>query len=166
MRVRLTAEHETDRLNPAPRPSGLIETEAFWINVNENGVPSRISDEGFDSLASMNNQHRLRWRSMHHADPEAFGDESSMPDRMHVLRSTDFDPFKHVNNSAYWAVVEDELVDHPDLGGRPHRAVIEYLRPIAPASQVIVRRQRVDAELRIWLIVEGQIATTATVTAL
>ncbi|MDE8649672.1 thioesterase [Rhodococcus qingshengii] len=165
MRVRLTAEHETDRLNPVPRPHGLIETEAFWINVNESGMPSRISDEGFESLASMNDQHRLRWRSMHHAELVISEVGQTLPDRVHVLRSTDFDPFKHVNNSAYWAIIEDELVDHPDLSSSPHRAVIEYLRPIAPESRVIVRRQRVDAELRIWLIVEGRIVTTATVTA-
>ncbi|WP_209448905.1 acyl-[acyl-carrier-protein] thioesterase [Rhodococcus qingshengii] len=166
MRVRLTAEDETDRLNPVVRAPGLIETEAFWVNVNENGMPSRISDDGFASLASMTDEHRLRWRSMHVHCTSDIEEAVMLPDRVHVLRSTDFDPFQHMNNSTYWVVIEDELDAHPDLATNPHRAVIEYLRPIAPGAHVTVRRHRAGNELRVWMMVDEQIVTTATVTAL
>ncbi|MBD0861068.1 acyl-ACP thioesterase [Gordonia sp. zg691] len=154
MRVRLIAEHETNRFNPDPRPTGLIETEAFWINVNEQGVPSRLSDEAFSMLSSMTDEHRLRWRSMNPEKAPA-PEEINSPDREHVLRITDFDPFKHLNNAAYLEAVEDELVEHPDLTDGPHRVVIEYLRPIVPGTRLIVRRVRSDDQLTVWLLMPG-----------
>lgn len=154
MRVRLTADHETNRFNPRPRPPGLIETEAFWINVNEKGMPSRLSDEAFSMLSSMTDEHRLRWRSM---NPEKAPDpaEIDFPDREHVLRITDFDPFKHLNNAAYLEAIEDELVEHPDLVDGPHRVVIEYLRPIVPGTRLILRRVREGDRLTVWLMIPG-----------
>ncbi|MGL4305131.1 MAG: acyl-[acyl-carrier-protein] thioesterase [Mycobacteriaceae bacterium] len=163
MRVRLVANHETDRLNPNERPQGLIETEAFWINVNEQGLPTRISDDGFELLSSTTDQHRLRWRSMHTSIAPDPDEEGIFPDRLHPLRSTDFDPFRHVNNSSYWVVLEDELTEHPDLVRKPHRAVIEYHRPIAPGAQITVRRRRKNNTLSVWMIVDNQVTTTATV---
>lgn len=135
MRVRITSQHETNKLNPNERAAGLVETEAFWINVNQQGLPTRISDGGFDSLASMTDVHRLRWQAMNPSTLPSTDGAGARRDRVHVLRSTDFDPLKHLNNAAYWAVVEDELADHPDLTTGPHRAVIEYLRPVPPARR-------------------------------
>lgn len=154
MRVRLTAKHETNRFNPNPRPDGLIETEAFWINVNEQGMPSRLSDEAFEMLSSMTDEHRLRWKPMNPEKAPA-PEDIELPDREHVLRSTDFDPFKHLNNAAYLEAVEDELVDHPDLVDVPHRVVIEYLRPIVPGTRITLRRIREGDRLSVWLLVPG-----------
>ncbi|WP_211220582.1 acyl-[acyl-carrier-protein] thioesterase [Gordonia shandongensis] len=154
MRVSLFGRTETNRFNPEPRPDGHIETVAFWINVNDRGMPSRISDLAMETLTGMTDEHRLRWRSM---NPAAAPDpaETALPDRDHVLRSTDFDPFKHLNNAAYFEAVEDELVDHPDLVAGPHRAVIEYLRPVTPGTPVTVRRVRHDDVLLMWLLIPG-----------
>ncbi|GGF23782.1 hypothetical protein GCM10007298_19630 [Williamsia phyllosphaerae] len=160
MRVRVTAEHETNRFNPQMRPPGLIETEAFWINVNDKGMPSRITDEAFGMLAAMTDEHRLRWKTM---NPEP-APEPGETDRVHVLRSTDFDPFKHLNNAAYWEAVEDELLDHTDLTAGPHRAIIEYLRPITPGAQMTIRRRRDGDRLSMWMIVDDQTAATITIT--
>lgn len=154
MRVRLRGASQTNKFNPEPRPDGLIETEAFWINVNEQGMPSRISDESLDILMSMTDEHRLRWQSM---NPEKAPDaaELDLPDREHVLRITDFDPFRHLNNAAYLEAVEDELVDHADLLDVPHRLVIEYLRPITPGTPITVRRKRIADCLYVWLLIPG-----------
>ena len=168
MRVRLTAEHQTNRFNPEPRESGLIETEAFWINVNDQGMPSRISDDAFELLSSMTDEHRLRWKSLNpEKAPDAEG--ASADDREHVLRSTDFDPFKHLNNAAYLEAVEDELVEHLDLIDGPHRLVIEYLRPIVPGTPITLRRVREPERLLLWMLIpdddgEDQVAATVSVT--
>lgn len=165
MRVRLTADHETNRFNPEPREPGLIETEAFWINVNEQGMPSRLTDEAFEMLSSMTDEHRLRWKSMNPEKAPA-AEELALPDREHVLRITDFDPFKHLNNAAYWEAVEDELVDHNDLVEAPHRAVIEYLRPVVPGTPITVRRTRDADRLLVWLLMpgdDGELVSAATV---
>lgn len=160
MRVRLTAEHETNRFNPDPRPPGLIETEAFWINVNDHGMPSRLSDQAFDMLSSMTDVHRLRWKPMNPETAPA-PELLEVADREHVLRSTDFDPFKHLNNAAYLEAIEDELVDHPDLIDGPHRLVIEYLRPIVPGTTLTLRRLREPDRLLVWMLVPSDEAPGA-----
>lgn len=152
MRVQLTADGKTNRFNPEPRPNGHIETEAFWINVNEQGMPSRITDLAFEMLSQMNDEHRLRWRSMNPEQAPA-PEEVELPDREHILRSTDFDPFKHLNNAAYLEAIEDELVDHQDLIDVPHRLVIEYLRPITPGIPITLRRKRIDDCLFVWMMI-------------
>ncbi|WP_185091160.1 acyl-[acyl-carrier-protein] thioesterase [Gordonia oryzae] len=171
MRVRLTADHETNRFNPDPRPAGLIETEAFWINVNDLGMPSRLSDDAFEMLSSMTDEHRLRWKSMNPQTAPA-AEILDVEDRPHVLRSTDFDPFKHLNNAAYLEAIEDELVEHPDLIDGPHRVVIEYLRPIVPGTPITLRRVREPNQLLVWMMVpadddspdELRVAATVSVT--
>ncbi|WLP93027.1 acyl-ACP thioesterase domain-containing protein [Gordonia sp. NB41Y] len=170
MRVRLTADHETNRFNPEAREPGLIETEAFWINVNDQGMPSRISDRSLEVLSSMTDEHRLRWRAMNPEQPPA-PDVVAAPDREHVLRSTDFDPFKHLNNAAYLEAVEDELIAHADLIDGPHRLVIEYLRPIVPGTPITLRRVREPDQLLVWMLMPSaddpevlQVAATVSVT--
>ncbi len=165
MRVRLTAEHESNALNPLDRPAGLVETEAFWINVNNQGMPTRISDRGFEMLAAMTDEHRLHWRAMNPGKLPDRNDPAVLSDRPHVLRSTDFDPLQHLNNAAYLAAVEDELVDHPDLRTCPHRVVIEYLRPIPPGTEVTIRRRRDGGLLQMWMVADGKVAANVSVAA-
>lgn len=170
MRVRIIGDTQTNRFNPEPRPNGLVETEAFWINVNESGMPSRISDEALEILGQMTDEHRLKWKSMNPGNaPDA--EDLKDGDREHVLRITDFDPFKHLNNAAYLESVEDELVDHPDLIEGPYRTVIEYLRPIAPGTRVTVRRRRDADRLLMWIMTAGPdrsltVASTVSVSAI
>ena len=151
MRVRINAVSDTNEFNPEPRPNGVVETEAFWINMNAEGMPSRISDLAMETLLPMTDEHRLRWKAMNPGKAPA-PEELDLPDREHVLRITDFDPFKHLNNAAYFEAVEDELVDHADLLEGPYRAIIEYLRPIQPGTRVMVRRQRLDDVLLMWIM--------------
>ncbi|WP_440220856.1 acyl-[acyl-carrier-protein] thioesterase [Dietzia sp. MNB45] len=178
MRVRLTVEDSEASEDPegpdgmpapgtaAPGPptarGGLVETEAFWINVTAAGLPARISDSGMASLAGTTDIHRLRWAGLtQDCPPERPGEPQ---DRPHLLRSTDFDPLQHVNNAAYLAVVEDELLQHPDLLQRPHRVVIEYLRPVTPGATMTVRRRRAGDLLELWLMVDGVVAAAVLVT--
>jgi acyl-ACP thioesterase len=165
MRVSIRGTSQTNRFNPDPRPNGHIETNAFWINMTESGMPARISDTAMTTLTAMTDEHRLRWKAMNPGvAPEA--SEVALPDREHVLRITDFDPFRHLNNAAYFEAVEDELVDHPDLLDGPHRAVIEYLRPVTPGTPITVRRTRDGDCLLMWLLIpadDGSLVTAAAV---
>ncbi|OQM77732.1 MULTISPECIES: acyl-[acyl-carrier-protein] thioesterase [Rhodococcus] len=166
MRVRIEEAPDVNSFNPKFRQAGVIETESFWINVNASGLPARISDEGFRHLSAGTSERRVQWVSLNEKVPPDKNSDDVFSDRVHVLRATDFDPFSHVNNSAYWAVVEDELIDHPDIKLAPHRAVIEYLKPIAPRSLITVRRSRFEGRLNLWLLVRGTVMSTVTVTKL
>jgi acyl-ACP thioesterase len=110
------------------RKGGLIESEAFWININSNTLmPSRISDDFMEGLRRTTDVHRLRWKA--YLKPGARDDAIQIHD--YPLRFTDIDLFDHMNNAAYWSVVEDYLSATPELLTAPLRVTIEHEAPIA-----------------------------------
>lgn len=123
MRVRIRSE-----------AGGLIETEAFWINIDpKTGMPATISEKFTAALASTAIDQHLHWRRWIDPAPDA----TPSADTPFPLRSSDFDPFDHVNNAIYWQPVEDALTD--DLRRGPFRAILEYTQPIKRGEQVTAR---------------------------
>lgn len=149
------------RVRIAGDEGGLIETEAFWINIGEStGMPTRISDEGLSFLQTMTVEHRLKWRPwLSEPAPPESGSDLHFP-----LRATDIDQFNHVNNAAYWQAVEQYLVDYPSLIAQPYRAIIEYNAPTLAGEDVMVRG-RLEAgdgaqpTLRLWFMVGDSVRT-------
>jgi acyl-ACP thioesterase len=110
------------------RGGGLIESEAFWININrETQMPSRISDDFLEGLQKTTSVHRLRWKG--YLKPGSRDDAAEIHE--FPVRVTDIDLFDHMNNSVYWSVVEDYLASHPELLGGPLRTTIEHEAPVA-----------------------------------
>ncbi|HEY1843201.1 MAG TPA: acyl-[acyl-carrier-protein] thioesterase [Mycobacterium sp.] len=118
MRVRIDGKRE----------GGLVESEAFWININrETQMPSRISDDFLEGLRKTTEVDRLRWK--------AYLTAGSRDDAAEIhefpVRVTDIDLFDHMNNSVYWSVIEDYLWSFPELLKAPLRVVIEHDAPVA-----------------------------------
>lgn len=80
------------------------------------------------------------------------------------LRAVDFDTFAHMNNAAYWAVVEEDLHERPV--SLPTRTTIEYGAGIGPSDEVTVVTADVGAERYLWWEVAGQPAASAAVSPL
>ena len=115
------------------RRGGLIESEAFWININrETQGPARISEDFLEGLRRTTDVDRLRWK--------AYLTPGSREDAVHVreypVRVSDIDIFDHMNNSVYWSVVEDYLFAHPELMAGPLRVTIEHDLPVALGDQL------------------------------
>ncbi|WP_430333828.1 acyl-[acyl-carrier-protein] thioesterase [Rhodococcus sp. ACT016] len=147
----------------------LIETEGFWINIGtETGMPARISDGLLESLASTTDEHRLRWKPWLPTTAPAEDDQEddATPDRTFHLRTTDIDPFNHVNNATYWHAVEECLADRPDLHEAPYRAVVEHLSPIFARDHVHLRTRSDDTSLSVWFLVEGEVRAVARIETL
>ena len=107
---------------------GLIESEAFWININrETQGPARISDDFMEALQRTTDVNRLRWKSYLTAGSR----EDAAEIRDFPVRVSDIDLFVHVNNSVYWKVVEEFLAPYPELLESPLRVTIEHDAPIA-----------------------------------
>jgi acyl-ACP thioesterase len=107
---------------------GLIESEAFWININrDTQTPSRISDGFLAQLGRTTDITRLRWTP--YLSPGAREDAEQI--RAYPVRFTDIDLVDHMNNSIYWGVVEEYLSDTPQLLRRPTRVTIEHEAPVA-----------------------------------
>ncbi len=110
------------------RKGGLIESEAFWININrETQGPARISDDFMEALQRTTDVNRLRWKSYLTAGSR----EDAAEIRDFPIRVSDIDLFDHVNNSVYWKVVEDFLAPYPELFDNPLRVTIEHDAPVA-----------------------------------
>jgi acyl-ACP thioesterase len=110
------------------RKGGLMESEAFWININrETQGPARISDDFIAGLQRTTDVNRLRWK----AYLSAGGRDDAQEIREYPVRVSDIDIFDHMNNSVYWSVVEDHLYNHPELLRAPLRVTIEHDLPVA-----------------------------------
>jgi acyl-ACP thioesterase len=114
------------------RKGGLIESEAFWININrETQMPSRIADDFLAGLHKTTSVDRLRWKG--YLKPGSRDDASEIHE--FPVRVTDIDLFDHMNNSVYWSVIEDYLASHPEqhpeLLRGPLRTTIEHEAPVA-----------------------------------
>jgi acyl-ACP thioesterase len=110
------------------RKGGLIESEAFWININRDTLmPSRISDDFLQALQRTTDIHRLRWNA--YLKP---GNRDNATQVWNFpVRFTDIDLFDHMNNCVYWSVVENYLSATPELLKAPLRVIIEHEAPIA-----------------------------------
>jgi acyl-ACP thioesterase len=110
------------------RKGGLMESEAFWININsETQGPARISDDFLEGLQRTTDINRLRWKAYLKAGSREDADEI----RDYPVRVSDIDIFDHMNNSVYWSVVEDYLFKAPELLTAPLRVTIEHDAPVA-----------------------------------
>lgn len=110
------------------RKGGLIESEAFWININrETQMPSRISDDFLEGLHRTTSVDRLRWKSY----LKAASRDDAVEIHEFPVRVTDIDLFDHMNNSVYWSVIEDYLASRPELLQAPLRVTIEHEAPVA-----------------------------------
>lgn len=139
------------------RKGGLIESEAFWININrETQGPARISDEFLEGLQRTTNVDRLRWTAYNRP-----GNRDTATDiRTYPVRYTDMDLFDHMNNSVYWSIVEDHLSRRPEPFDGPFRVSIEHDSAVALGEhlEIITNEYADGAELG----VPGRPVTTLT----
>ncbi len=110
------------------RRGGLMESEAFWININrETQGPARIADDFLEGLQRTTVVDRLRWKAYLRAGARADANQI----RDYPVRVSDIDLFDHMNNAVYWTVIEDYLYAHPELLGAPLRVAIEHDAAVA-----------------------------------
>ena len=119
------------------RGLGLVESEAFWININrETQGPARISDDFLEGLQRTTDVNLLRWK----AYLKAGAREDAAEIREYPVRVSDIDIFDHMNNSVYWSVVEEYLAAVPELMSKPLRVTIEHDLPVALGDKLEILR--------------------------
>ncbi|HEU4361240.1 MAG TPA: acyl-[acyl-carrier-protein] thioesterase [Mycobacterium sp.] len=120
------------------RKGGLIESEAFWINISrETQLPSRIADDFLAGLHRTTSVNRLRWKA--YLQPGRRHDAAEIHE--YPVRFTDIDLFDHMNNSVYWSVVEDYLSGYPELLKAPLRVTLEHEAPVALGDKLEIASQ-------------------------
>jgi acyl-ACP thioesterase len=150
-RTRLTGER-----------GALVDAAGLWVFVDrDTGRPLALDDDFHDRYGESAGGRRVRGRLLHDAPPA----DASW--RAWPLRTSDFDVLDHVNNARSLEAVEDELVRC--LPGRdPVRARIEYRGTLERGDAVMlgssVGRDGDDDVLAVWLVVDGEVRVSATVT--
>ena len=112
--------------------TGEVETVALWVCLDPaRGRPIRFTPEFIsvyeESAAGRDANVRLR-----HPDPPDGAERSAW-----TFRPSEMDPAGHINNSHYWAPLEEELAGGPD----PNRidAEVEYRDPAMPGEVALLR---------------------------
>ena len=135
----------------------LIQSTAIWVAVSAaDGRPVPLG-ESFQRVYGPSTEGRQVSARLSHP-----GVPDSATGRPWPLRTADFDPAGHVNNSIHWAAVEDELTR---LDWQPGHAELEYQRPILPGTEPELMISQEPAELRAWLRAGPQRLASAWLTA-
>jgi acyl-ACP thioesterase len=109
---------------------GRADAVMLWVAIDpKTGTPARLPDTFHTAYDEAAAGRRVTAR-LQHADPPAHG--TSLPWK---FRMADLDRLGHVNNAAYWTVVE-ELVSMKARSGVV--AELEYRDPVAAGSELSV----------------------------
>jgi acyl-ACP thioesterase len=127
------AERRTSVVGPASR----IEASSVWVYVDDaTARPAPLPSLFLEAYGEASGGRTVSSRLTLPLPAGEAGERRPWP-----LRSTDFDVLGHVNNSVYWAIVEDD----PIPSGV---AELEYRLAIEPGTEVTLV---VDGDLR-WLV--------------
>jgi acyl-ACP thioesterase len=125
---------------------GHIETATLWVHMDPVRMrPAPLPPEFHVLFGEATGGRHVR-ASLHHDDAPVDGVGVRWP-----LRFTDFDVLGHVNNSNYWAIVEQHLVRRRDLRA-PMRAEVEHRDAIEPGAEVDVVARDGEGTLDLWVL--------------
>jgi acyl-ACP thioesterase len=137
---------------------GRVEAASLWVYVDlATMLPKRL---GEDFLALYGEAAGGRTVGSKLVLPGPPGD-GSVERRPWVVRRSDLDLLGHVNNAAYWHAVEEVA---GDLLAGPHRAVLEFARPVDAGVDVELLVARGADRVDLWLQVDGTTHAAARVT--
>lgn len=136
------------RLRVCGREGGRYEMATLWICIDATtGRPRSLTREFLDIYGPAADGRAVTARL---ANPKPPPDPAPMA---WPLRAVDFDTFGHVNNAAYWAVVEEALAesDQPP----PFRASLEYAAGLESTDRVTIASAAVGGSRVLWWLTEA-----------
>ncbi len=136
------------RLSVVGEAGAAYEASTLWICIDTAaGRPTMLTEE-FLSIYGSSTRGRTVSARLTHPKPRPDAKRWSWP-----LRIVDFDALNHVNNAAYWAVVEEVLAVH--VPGAPFRASMEYRDGVVASDEVTIASAELDGALCLWWLTGG-----------
>ena len=145
-----------ERRTSVTSPTATVEVAAVWIFLDHRGRPAALPGPFLDVYQPSADGRRTSTR-LHHPPPPPTLDRRRWP-----LRASDLDIYDHVNNSAVWMAVEDELARHRVL---PRLAEVEFHQPVGAEDEVDLASVLDGTTLRLWLTCAGRVRASAVVVA-
>lgn len=152
-----TGSHYAERrVEMRGEQGGSIDAVSLWVHVDfVTGRPRRLGDDFNARYAEAANGRRVSAR-LAHPDPPAGIDQRAWP-----LRATDLDVLGHMNNAAYWQVVEEALALDPGPRGAM-RAEVEHRTAVEPGATVTwATVPLADGRFGLWVLADGAVVATA-----
>lgn len=131
---------------------GHVEAEMIWIHLGPDLQPLRLGDRFLSVYGASAEGRRASTRL---ELPGPTDGAAAAPWR---LRRADVDRLGHINNAAYWPPVEELFADRLR---EPHRALLEYRRPLDLGDPLELLRD----DSRFWFVVGGEVRAAAAVRA-
>ena len=119
----------------------LVEASSLWVYVDTRTMrPQRLTPELRRLWGESAGQRKVRATTVLEPAAEGRGAvEAAWP-----MRRSDFDGFGHMNNAAYWEIVEEHLGEPVTV---PLRCVVEHLDGVLPGEEVRVAADFADGML-------------------
>jgi acyl-ACP thioesterase len=127
----------------------LIDAAALWVHVDEATLqPSRVPEDVAALLLESAAGRQVNARLILREDEFATG--NTMIPLVWPLRFSDFDAVGHMNNAAYWEILEESLAGKSGLRA-PLRAVVEHAVQIEEGQTVqrVLTTEQKDIEVLI-----------------
>jgi acyl-ACP thioesterase len=138
---------------------GAVETATLWVHVDADGLPALLPPAFAAVYAEAAGGREVSSRLSHPKPPPG------SPERPWPLRAVDLDVLRHVNNAAYWAVVEEELAAAGRDLTAPFVAEMEHRSAMLGGDDVSVTVAEGDGgRFLLWVLVDGRVRASARVT--
>ena len=127
----------------------LVDAAALWVHIDQDTMqPSRVPDDVVETLTESSGGRVVGARLLLR---DKLFDAARATSSPWPLRFSDYDAVGHMNNAAYWEIVEEHLAEHRDLRA-PLRAVVEHVVQVDPGQNPVRQSVIVDNELDLQLI--------------
>lgn len=112
----------------------LIDAASLWVHVDETTLqPKKVPQDIVEKLGASAGGRVVNARLLLR---EKLFNASPITEEAWPLRFVDFDAVGHMNNAAYWVIVEESLADHRAVRA-PLRAIVEHVVQIEPGHDPI-----------------------------
>jgi acyl-ACP thioesterase len=137
---------------------GAIDATTLWVHVDlRSGRPQRLTESFAALYGEASGGRRIKAR-LAHADPPDGVAAEPWP-----MRATDLDVLDHMNNAAYWEVVEEALARNGGVRG-PVLAEVEHRTAVEEGQHVTWSTAVDDAGgVSVWVLADGVVAATGRV---
>lgn len=135
----------------------LVDAAALWVHVDQHSLqPSRVPHDVVELLQQSANGRSIGARLLLRQKDFPTSDAVLAP---WTLRFSDFDAVGHMNNAAYWEMVEEHLADHKVLRA-PLRSVVEHVVQVEPGQHPVRHSAVTDDELSLQLMIGETVHST------
>jgi acyl-ACP thioesterase len=160
------AERTTTVLGADGTP--LIQAVAIWVSVDPaSGQLCPLGEEFHRFYGEAGQGRRASARLQIPGPDETPAAAGTREARDWPVRAADLDTAGHMNNTVYWAAIEDVIAG---AGWVPGHALVEYHRPVLPGSRPVLLAETVPTspdgpgQVRAWLTEDGARFASAVLT--